>query len=75
MYSHKSILGIGVVVLQREAATNKTSIEVDFQKSRITMHTIDGKRDSVITKIEFNDVLPICLKHSYGGSIILTLAH
>ncbi|MNW51819.1 hypothetical protein D3C74_293140 [compost metagenome] len=75
MYSHKKILGIGVVVLQREAATNKTSIEVDFQKSRITLHTIDGKRDSVITKIEFNDVLAHLFETQLWGSIILTLAH
>ncbi|WP_025692070.1 hypothetical protein [Paenibacillus zanthoxyli] len=50
------------------------SYEVDFQKSRITLHTIDGKRDLVITKIEFNDVLAHVFETQLRGSIILDIS-
>lgn len=50
------------------------SYEVDFQKSRITLNTIDGKRDSVITKIEFNDALAHVFETQLRGSIILDIS-
>lgn len=50
------------------------SYEVNFQKSRITMHTKDGKRDSVIIKIEFNDVLAHVFETQLRGSIILDIS-
>ncbi|MDK8182633.1 hypothetical protein QP775_17445 [Paenibacillus sp. UMB4589-SE434] len=50
------------------------SYEVDFQKSRITLNTTDGKRDSVITKIEFNDALAHVFETQLRGSIILDIS-
>lgn len=50
------------------------SYEVDFQKSRVTLNTIDGKRDSVITKIEFNDALAHVFETQLRGSIILDIS-
>ncbi|GIP58616.1 hypothetical protein [Paenibacillus woosongensis] len=49
------------------------SYEVDFQKSRITLHTIAGRRDSNITKIEFNEVLAHVFETQLRGSIILDI--
>lgn len=46
------------------------SYEVDFQKSRITLHTIADRRDTNITKIEFNEVLAHVFETQLRGSRI-----
>ncbi|OIB04965.1 hypothetical protein AK95_15260 [Paenibacillus sp. LC231] len=50
------------------------SYEVDFQKSRITLHTLGGNGDSVTTTIEFIDVLAHMFETQLQGSIILDIS-
>jgi hypothetical protein len=49
------------------------SYEVDFQKSKLMLHTIGGHRDSVTTTIEFVDVLTHMFETQLQGSIILDI--
>lgn len=50
------------------------SYEVDFQKSRITLHTIGDNKDSATITIEFIDVLAHMFETQLQGSIILDIS-
>lgn len=50
------------------------SYEVDFQGSKITLHTIGGNSDPVTTTIEFIDVLTHMFETQLQGSIIFDIS-
>lgn len=50
------------------------SYEVDLQKSRITFQTLGSNEDSVITTIEFTDVLAHMFETQLQGSIIFDIS-